>query len=584
MNTRLAQLRSPVALLSCCALLCAALAAVLAFSSRAEAIEYQRVGAFTLEPATGSIAADVIATSAKTDAPCPAGTQTYANATSVKLLDPSDPAGRVTGQSKALANGPKSTLDLTTSAFTLPLISTAVPPVVKATSLEKALRSYKPEGSLDGTYTLVLQCSIPNADPAALDAVFVRKVRVTGDSWAQIDQQPVTLALTAEPDGGAVGTNAKLVAQVSPASAAGRVEFKHNGTSLGTAQVASGKAELPVTLPASGGQTTYDAAFTPADPDAYGAAQVSKTLTVRYLVSAKDDKGQVLGDKPTLTIGQTVKITIKGFAANAKVVLTDVNGTTKEIAAGADGTVLDHAYTVPNGTTDDTHILRFQEGGNAAKEATFTYVSTEDETTGSPTPTGPAELEVTDESGTSLGDNPDLAAGQKVLITARGFAKGGVVKVTLGGSDAKFGDAKAGSDGTVTKYAFTVPAGIADGDHTLTLAGSGADTHKVAFAFAFTTGAPTSESPSPTPSDSVTPTGDSGGSNSGGSDSGGGSGSGGAGGSGGTGGSMASTGTQAGAIGLTALALVSAGAAIVLHMRRRGLLSFGEENGGGQHL
>ncbi|MEU1275765.1 hypothetical protein [Streptomyces sp. NPDC005799] len=63
----------------------------------------------------------------------------------------------------------------------------------------------------------------------------------------------------------------------------------------------------------------------------------------------------------------------------------------------------------------------------------------------------------------------------------------------------------------------------------------------------------------------------------GGSDTGGSSGSGsgsGGGAGGGGGGSIAATGTQVGAIGLGSLALLSTGSALVLHMRRRGLLTF----------
>ncbi|QIB43915.1 Ig-like domain-containing protein [Streptomyces aureoverticillatus] len=202
-----------------------------------------------------------------------------------------------------------------------------------------------------------------------------------------------------------------------------------------------------------------------------------------------------------------------------------------------------------------------------------------------PDPSSPAELEVVDADGNPLEPNPKLEPEQTVKITARGYAKDAEVKVTLAGSEAKFDGAKAGGDGVVEEYAFTVPKGIKDGDHTLALASGGEGGHRVEFPF--TTGdepGPGPGEPSDDPSGEPTgPGGGAGGGGDGGGDTGGGAGGGdgdvgGAGGSGdgaGGGGAMASTGAQVGALGLGALALVSAGAALVFHVRRKGLLAFG---------
>ncbi|MFD4225906.1 Ig-like domain-containing protein [Streptomyces sp. NPDC058545] len=575
MNNRLARLRSPVALLTCCAMLFAALAAVLAFTSKAQAAEYVRLGTFSLEPATGSITSDVIASSATTDGPCPAGTSTNANTTTVRLLDPANP----NGSDKNLANGFKSTLDMTGGAFTLPLISTAFPPIIGATSLQKALRGYKPDGSLDGDYTLVLKCSLAGPGPAQL---FFRKIHVTGDTWAQIDQQATTLALSANPTTVSINQDFKLTATVSPA-AAGSVEFSDTDTSgetpvkrvLGTAPVTDGKAELTVTAPATGGGHKYDAAFTPTDSDAFGDAQGSTTVGVLYVVTAKDADGNTLGDNPTLFIGQKVKVTARGFKPGATVAVNVTEGNVLgEVTANADGAIVDYAFTVPDALTNDEHHLQFRQQPNNGAHADFAFTSTDEDPSASPSPTEPADLDVTDEDGSTLEANPNLEPGQTVKITARGYGDGAKVKVTLADSEATFDDATANADGTVENYAFTVPEEIEDGDHALTLAEDKTDGHSVDFAF--TTGDVPSESPEPSPSDSSGETGgDSAGADTGGTDTGGLSGGSG-GGSGG--GSMAATGAEVGAIGLSALALVCAGSALVIRMRRKGLLTFGGDS------
>ncbi|MFE3514760.1 hypothetical protein [Streptomyces sp. NPDC059166] len=186
-------------------------------------------------------------------------------------------------------------------------------------------------------------------------------------------------------------------------------------------------------------------------------------------------------------------------------------------------------------------------------------------------PTEPADLDVSDEEGNVLDADPVLEPGQKVLVTARGYSKDATVKAVLSDSEAEFADATADAEGTVEDYEFTVPEDIADGDHTLTLTEDATDGHSVEFAFA--TG--DRENPTPDPSDTTgTDAGTSGGSDAGST----GGGSGDTGGSGSTGG-LAATGSRIAAVGLASLALLSLGAACVIHVRRKGLLSFGATAG-----
>ncbi|MFE5241903.1 MULTISPECIES: hypothetical protein [unclassified Streptomyces] len=227
------------------------------------------------------------------------------------------------------------------------------------------------------------------------------------------------------------------------------------------------------------------------------------------------------------------------------------------------------AYTVAKPAPSPTGTPTGTPSSTVTPTGTPTGEPTDDPTD---EPTEPADLDVTDEEGNVLDAEPVLEAGQKVLITARGYAEDATVKATLSDSEAEFADATADAEGTVTGYEFTVPEDIADGDHTLTLAEEATDGHSVAFAFV------TGEQENPTPDPSDTTGTDTAGT-SGGTDAGTtGGGTGGSGGSGPAGG-LASTGSRIAAIGLSSLALIGAGAACVIHVRRKGLLSFGSPAG-----
>ncbi|MFJ5301530.1 hypothetical protein [Streptomyces sp. NPDC088350] len=552
MTHRLAQLRSPVALLTCCALLFAALAGVLAFSGRASAAT--DLGKLTVAPASGNIADIPMTTSVTTSSGCNA---TTAQTVVLRLVNPTTPTSSLPLAQSSTKTG------VGADPFTVALQATAAKP-----SLQSVLTSSGVSAPYDGTYTVILTCGT-----SATADRFLAKIRVTGTTWALLEQQATTLAVSAA-SGVSVGADLKLTATVTPASAAGSVEFKNGDTSLGTAQVTNGTAELTVKAPAIGGPLPFTAVFTPTDADAYSGAEATGSADIGYVVSAKDADGNALAADPTLYIGQKTKVTVKGFtpAATVHVSLANSTATYADLTANADGAVADYAFTVPDQLPNGDHTLQFSE--KTGIYASLPFVSTDATPSGSPTPTEDPDLTVTDADGKTLGTDPALIPGQKVTITARGYTASAAVKVTLADSDAAFADAKANSAGTVDSYAFTVPSGIADGDHTLTLAEDKADGHSVSFAF--TTGTDSSGSPSPSPSDTdsgATPTD---GSTTGGSDTGGTTG-----GDNGTGtgtGSMAATGTQIGAIGLASLAFLAAGSALVLHMRRKGLLTFGGDD------
>ncbi|SEE36959.1 hypothetical protein SAMN05216489_06364 [Streptomyces sp. 3213] len=549
MNHRLAQLRSPVALLTSCALLFAALAGVVAFSGRAHAAT--DLGKFTVSPATGKITDIPMTTSVTTSAGC---NLTTAATVLLRLVSPASETTLLPLAQSTAKTG------VGADPFTVGLGA------ITGKSLQSQLASAGLTAPFDGTYTAVLTCGTSTTADR-----FLAKIRVTGDTWSLLEQQATTLAVSA-PSGVPVGGDLKLTATVSPAAAAGSVEFKNGDTSLGTAPATNGTAELTVKAPAVGGLLPFSAVFTPTDADAYSSASATGSATIDYVVSAKDADGKDLTANPTLAIGQKVKVTVKGFtpAATAHVTLSGSTATYPDVTVNADGAVADYAFTVPDQLPNGDHSLQFSE--KTGIYASLPFVSTDAATSSpSPTVTDNPDLTVTDEDGTALGTNPALDPGQKVKITARGYTASAAVKVTLADSTATFTDAKANSSGTVDSYEFTVPSDIADGDHTLTLAEDATDGHSVAFAF--TTGDDSSESPSPSASDSdsgATPTdGSTGGSSDSGGTTGGDSGT------GSSSGSMAATGAQVGAIGLASLAFLAAGSALVLHMRRKGLLTFG---------
>ncbi|MBK3571814.1 hypothetical protein [Streptomyces sp. MBT62] len=551
MTHRPAQLRSPVALLTSCALLLAALAGVVALSGRAHAAT--ELGKFTVAPATGSITDIPMTTSVTTSAGC---NSTTAQTTVLRLVNPTTPTALLPLAQSVTKAG------VGADPFTVALTATAAKP-----SLQSALTSAGVSAPYDGTYTLALMCTTSTTADR-----FLAKIRVAGDTWTLLEQQATTLAVSAAADV-PVGGDLKLTATVSPAAAAGSVEFKNGDTSLGTATATNGTAELTVKAPAIGGPLPFGAVFTPTDADAYSSASATGSATIDYVVTAKDADGKDLTADPTLAIGQKIKVTVKGFtpAAAAHVTLSGSTATYPDVTVTADGTVADYAFTVPDQLPNGDHALQFSE--KTGIYASLPFVSTDAATSSpSPTATDNPDLTVTDEDGTALGTNPALDPGQKVKITARGYTASATVKVTLADSTATFTDAKANSAGTVDSYEFTVPSDIADGDHTLTLAEDATAAHSVTFPFT-TGGDDSSESPSPTPSDSDSGTTPTDGADSGGSDTGGTTG--GDSGTGSASGSMAATGTQIGAIGLASLAFLAAGSALVLHMRRRGLLTFG---------
>ncbi|RPE41226.1 hypothetical protein EDD90_4307 [Streptomyces sp. Ag109_O5-1] len=333
-------------------------------------------------------------------------------------------------------------------------------------------------------------------------AAFMATVQVSGTTWSLVQAQPTSTALTA--DGGTTGAALTLTAALTPSGAAGTVAFSY-ATSADATRTSLGTATV----------TDGKAVLTTTAPATAGSYLYYATFT------------------PTSTDAYSPS------EASQRVVITAPSPSPSPSASTS-------TSPSPSGSASPS-------GSSSPSDSPSASASES---------TNP-DLTVTDEDGNTLGADPNLTAGEKVKITARGYDAGATVGVTLADSDAKFDDATADTDGTVTDYSFTVPKDIADGDHVLTLAQAGGNSVD----FPFTTGA-SSGSPSPSAGDT-----------SGSGTSGSGSSAGSSGGSGS--GAMASTGAQIGAYGAGAVALLCAGAALVVHVRRKGLLTFADVFGGG---
>lgn len=115
---------------------------------------------------------------------------------------------------------------------------------------------------------------------------FRTTLTLTGDStnltWSVPAPEPLGSGVTQTTTsltGAVQGADLVLQATVAPASAAGTVAFSEGGTSLGSAPVSGGTAQVTVPAPASGAHT-YAATFTPTDSAAYGTSTTTYAVTV----------------------------------------------------------------------------------------------------------------------------------------------------------------------------------------------------------------------------------------------------------------------------------------------------------------
>ena len=271
-----------------------------------------------------------------------------------------------------------------------------------------------------------------------------------------------TTTLAANPTTGTAPATVSLTATVTP-SAAGTVQFNQGSTLVGTASVTAGSATKVLTnVPA--GRYSYTATFVPADTTAFSGS-MSGGVTV-VINSAP----VVPAPTTTTTTGTTTTTTTATPTAT-----TAPTGTATTARPSGTATT-----TAPTGTATTT-------GPTTAP--TTTAPTTAPTGTGTTTASATGTVTVTVD-GKAIGQNPTVAPGTTLTLTASGFAIDEMADVIVDGK--KIGQVKADAKGAIS-YVLVVPSDQADGKVTVDF--KGAD---VTRAFAFTVAADASATPSST--------------------------------------------------------------------------------------
>ncbi|WP_405793690.1 Ig-like domain-containing protein [Streptomyces sp. NBC_01506] len=438
------QHRTSTVLLICCTLLLAAAATVLGLAPQARAAG--DIGELTFETTSGKIADNPTFPKVSTEAACPT-----ANAQQLQL---------------SLVSPSGGTLLLGRTSVGAPYDQGPITADIPAgTSLEGRLRTAIPTGSLDGTYEIRLFCR--NAANVGFD-YYTSPIQVAGDSWKvpSAAVTPTTTTLTPTPAGTApVGTQVTLTAAVTPPGAVGKVAFLDGTEVLDTVDVAAGAAELKTSALAAGAHT-LTAKYVPTDPAVYAP---SDSPVANYTVTeagsspspdptetetpadldVTDEDGTPLDVNPTLTPGQTVLVTARGYTEDAtvKVVLTDSESPFPDATADAEGTVADYEFTVPDPLADGSYTATLTEDAADGHSVEFVF---------------------------SLGDAPGPDPSPSDTAGADGgTADGGTTDGSTGGDDSGGSDGSSGGDGGTGPLASTGGNALTLGLAALSLCGLG---------------------------------------------------------------------------------------------------------------
>ena len=275
-----------------------------------------------------------------------------------------------------------------------------------------------------------------------------------------------TTTIAANPTTGIAPATVSLTSTVTP-SAAGTVQFSQGSTLVGTASVTAGSATKVLTnVPA--GRYSYTATFVPADTTAFSGS-MSGGVTV-VINSAP----VVPAPTTTTTTGTTTTTTATPTATTAP--------TGTATTAKPSGTA---TTTAPTGTATTT-------GPTTAPTTTAPTTAPTGTRTATATATASATGTVTvTVDGKAIGQNPTVAPGTTLTLTASGFAADEMADVIVDGK--KIGQVKADAKGAIS-YVLVVPSDQDDGKVTVDFKGA-----SVTRAFAFTVAADASATPSSAP-------------------------------------------------------------------------------------
>ncbi|MEV4669261.1 GH92 family glycosyl hydrolase [Microbacterium sp. LWO12-1.2] len=202
-----------------------------------------------------------------------------------------------------------------------------------------------PEDAVDGDHPVVALGDVSNVEART-------SLRVTAETSAP---QSTSVTLTAGTDDAVAGESVELTATVTPAGAAGKVDFIEGDTVVGSATVTAGTATADVLI-ATSGTHTFVARFVPSDPEAYRGSE-SAPLTLEVRGTPVLEAELVIGQKSVMQ-GGSVEVIGRGFASGEKVTLTLHSDPIRLGEVTADGTgAFRVQLTVPASAPVGAHTL-----------------------------------------------------------------------------------------------------------------------------------------------------------------------------------------------------------------------------------
>lgn len=204
----------------------------------------------------------------------------------------------------------------------------------QTTSTQLATRSSWPAVPVGGTFKILQTCEestvvAPNSPIASSSKYFAATlVKTSATTWevAGASEEEATPTETTVTAAATSATSVKLTATVTPADAAGQVQFTQNGTEIAGAlvDVVGGTATHDVTGLAPATEYTFGARFVPADTSAYEASSddADPVITADAADEAGSEVGVSVPDEPstdptglTIAIDPAAKITLTGETA-----------------------------------------------------------------------------------------------------------------------------------------------------------------------------------------------------------------------------------------------------------------------------
>ncbi len=364
-------------------------------------------------------------------------------------------------------------------------------PLVKVTAADETIATLiddLPNTATDGyqgLYQLRVKTSgVGQVAGATYDAA---DIFVSGTTWTQVypavsSATPTTTALQVSPSSPVlVGTSVTLTATVSPAQAAGSVQFFDGPTALGAAvTVSSGSAQVS-TSALTAGNHSLTATFTSSDSSTF-ASSASSASSMTVTTPGANQTTTALDVSPASPVAQgtAVDLTATVTPSDATGTIQFSDGTTAigdpvDVSGGT-------AHASTSGLAAGTHSLTaaFAPADSNAFGAS-TSQATSFVVQGQP---GAASVTLADQSGKPIDAGSTLTPGATFTVTGSGFAAGETVTITVQSTPVTLASVTADSSGNITS-AIVLPADLEAGQHTLTVAGQDASA-----TFAFTVADP----------------------------------------------------------------------------------------------